>query len=72
MNNQLFIVNRNVTRAECPWLKDDVSAGTEVYEYLGPTYGCISPEGTAVTVVSGETPFFELPNTALQPVHNAN
>jgi hypothetical protein len=59
-----YIVTREVTVQECPWLTKNMEAGTVVYHYFGPTYGCIS-DGTAVTFEPNETPFFELPDDAL-------
>lgn len=41
-------LSRDVTKAECPWLDADLSAGTEVYRFDGCTYGCIG-SGIAVT-----------------------
>lgn len=36
------------------------SAGDVVYEFTGPTYGCITPWGVACSVEPGEHPFFEV------------
>lgn len=58
------IVTRDVTRKECQWLQEDVKAGTIVYVFHGPTFGCIAA-GKAVTLVDGQNPFFELPLDAL-------
>jgi hypothetical protein len=63
-----YIVSRNVTRKECGWLEKDVKAGTKVYVYTGCTYGCITPDGTAVTLVPNQLPFFELPNDSLKMI----
>ena len=60
-----LITTRDVTRQECHWLDADVPAGTAVYRYHGPTYGCIGPTGVAVTSEPDTTPFFELPRSAL-------
>jgi len=51
---------------ECPWLDKDFKKGEEVNEYTGPTYGCITDKGTACCKTFGDTPFFELPNDALE------
>lgn len=61
-------INREVTQDECPWMEEPLEAGTVVFEYLGYTYGCISPNGMAVTFASGETPFFEIPMDALTEI----
>jgi hypothetical protein len=62
-------VIRDVTRAEYPSLREDVPAGTLLFEYLGPTYGVISSRGTAVSL-DGGIPFFELPTDALAELGN--
>lgn len=38
-----------------------INPGTEIYRYDGHTYGCISPDGVAVSFEDGKTPFFEVP-----------
>ena len=61
-----LILNRDIPKSECDWLDRDFKKEETVYEYYGPTYGCISPDGTACTLSKeGETPFFELPTEAL-------
>lgn len=40
--------------------------GLVVHEYWGPTYGCISPDMVAVSLVLGETPFYGIPRTAVE------
>jgi hypothetical protein len=58
-------------------LKDrfDHKAGTEVYGYLGYTYGLVTDENyatgvahTAVSLVDNETPFFTIPISDLEPI----
>lgn len=60
-----YKVTRDVTTEECHWLDSDVKEGTEVYEFIGHTYGCITPSGIAVSLVDGERQFFELPAEAM-------
>lgn len=60
-----FQLTRDLTKAECPWLKADLREGTIVHEYTGHTYGCISSKGIACSR-DGGTPFFELPREALE------
>jgi hypothetical protein len=60
-----YVVTRNITVKECPWLEDTVPEGTVVTEFTGCDYGCVSPEGVAVTL-HGETRFIELPKNALR------
>ncbi len=54
-------LNRNLTQAECPWLKKDLDKGKEVYEFNGYTYGCISDGGIAVSDNPDKNPFYEVP-----------
>lgn len=61
-----YRVNRDVTKKECSWLEDTIEKGTLVFEYNGHTYGCISPDGMAVTLQMNTTPFFELPKNTLE------
>jgi len=64
-----FILNRDVTKIECPWLSETFKRGEVVYEFLGPTYGCISESGLAITKdPEGGNPFHELPFTALKQI----
>lgn len=66
------VLKRDVTVEECRWLDRTYKAGETVYLYSGATYGVIGPNGTAVTEVVDETPFFELPCDALgKPVVGA-
>lgn len=60
-----MFLTRNVTKLECPWLDQDMAKGTSVWTYEGPTYGCVSGNGRAVSAVMGENPFFEIPRDAL-------
>lgn len=57
-------LSRAVTKAECPWLDEDLPAGLEVHPFNGCTYGCVGA-GVAVTKRPGENPFFEVPRDAL-------
>ena len=59
-----FTVTRTVSPSECSWLTKTFTYGAVVYEYHGPTYGCIG-SGMAVTQQPNETPFFEFPSDAL-------
>ncbi len=63
-----YILNRDVTTDECHWLGKTIPKGTLVTKYTGPTYGSIDViNGVAVTLSEdgNETPFFELPYSAL-------
>jgi hypothetical protein len=59
-----FIVTRDVTPEECHWLTTTIKRGHIVHEYNGCTYGCIG-SGIAVTDNLNETPFYEMPRSAL-------
>jgi len=61
-----YEVARTVTTEECDWLEEDIKQGTIVYKFSGATYGCIGPNGTAVSLTKGENPFFELPYDSLK------
>jgi hypothetical protein len=58
-------LNRALLKKDYSWLPGDLPEGTIVYEYNGCTYGCISRGGIAVTMVKNETPFFEVPMSAV-------
>jgi len=60
-------LNRTVTKRECPWLDNDIEAGTKVYLYSGYTYGTVDFRiGVAVTLAPGPNEsFIELPASAL-------
>lgn len=67
--SRAFKINRRIDRSVQPWMDADdiVEEGETVYLYSGCTYGCIGA-GVAVTRKDGETPFFEVPRDALQPI----
>lgn len=63
-----FVLTKNVSQLEHPWLSRDYLKGEIVYEYRGYTYGCLSQDGSGIAVTKSpndETPFFELPLEAL-------
>jgi len=61
-------LTRDVTQEECPWLDRTFKEGEEVFKYTGYTYGCVTGSGIACTLVENETPFFELPMSALDVI----
>lgn len=65
MKDQKGILNRPVTKEECPWLGSSLPKGKTVYRFSGHTYGVISSDGVAVTEVADKTPFFEVPKDAV-------
>ena len=58
-------LNRDVTKKECSWLSDDLKNGKVVYRFYGTTYGCIGPNGVAVSDKNGEGPFYEVPSDSV-------
>jgi len=60
-----LVLDRAVTRGECPELPEDLPAGSVVYVYNGPTYNRISLAGIAVTNWPDHPQFYELPLRAL-------
>ena len=68
---QILVLNRDVTQHECPWLDADLPKGTAVWMYEGATYGCVRPDGLAVTAKAAETPFFEIPRNAVTIRHRS-
>lgn len=66
MKENRFKLKRTVTPEECSWLDKAVHKGTIVFQFYGATYGCITPNGTAVSIIKGKGPFFELPNNSLE------
>lgn len=59
------MLNKDVTKKECPWLDKDLKKGKVVYEYTGYTYGVIGRMGVAVSDQSGKGPFYEVPCSAI-------
>jgi len=60
------VLNRDVTLEECPWLPRELKQGDVVYSFIGCTYGCITPTGTAVSLTGpDESVFYELPSAAI-------
>lgn len=60
------VLTRNVTKTECSWLPNDLIKGTAVFQYIGPTWSCITPQGVAVLLDPHEEfPFFEVPINAV-------
>lgn len=66
VSRSAYRLTRDVTKKECNWLDRKFKKGELVYSYSGATYGCISYNGSAFTLVEGETPFFELPDDAVE------
>ena len=57
-------VVRNVTRTECPWLKQTIASGTVVYRYPASPYA--KPQEDHVLVTLGaEQPIFEMPENSV-------
>lgn len=65
MKGRIFRTTREVSE---DWISMPIPVGTVLYEYVGATYGCISPAGIACSVYEGETPFMEIPIDALEEI----
>ena len=55
------IITKQLTPAEYPWLDRVLHKGTAVFEFVGETFGCVTPEGTAVALEPNSYPFVEVP-----------
>lgn len=66
MNDELVISRMVIPEEDGEWIPRVFWPGERVYEYNGPTYGCIDwTASIAVTEKPGETPFFQFPVDAL-------
>ncbi len=63
----MYVLTRDITTHECPWLEETVLKDRVVEKYEGATYGCIGPGGMACCYHQNG-PFFELPANALKEV----
>lgn len=62
------VVQRHLYKDDYPYLPHDISGGTILYRFVGPTQGFISPEGVAVTEEDDDTSHvFEIPLDAIIP-----
>jgi hypothetical protein len=59
------IILRDLTPEKHHWISETIPAGTQVQEFMGCTYGCISPEGIAV-VLPNKDYFIEVPLDAVK------
>jgi len=55
------ILNEFLSKDQYPYLDNDMRAGMVVFEFLDQTFGCISPQGIAVSLEKNSYPFVELP-----------
>jgi hypothetical protein len=68
----VYEIIRDLSIDECFWLEEPIPKGTIVFEFNGNTYGCISPNGIAVSMKPNENPFFEVPLSAIKAKHKDN
>lgn len=64
-----YVLTRDVTTDECPWLVNvpqPITEGTVVYRFTKPTYGAVR-EFAATLDPEYDYPFFELPHDAVRP-----
>lgn len=80
-NTVAYITTRKITTDECPWLGGSpestainglgigsIDEGEILHPFYGPTYGCVTPAGVAVSREPGRHPFFEVPRGAVRIV----
>lgn len=60
-----YILTRDVSIAECKWLKRDFVKGEILHFYKDATYNCISKRGFPFTEEPNVNPFFEIPKNAV-------
>ena len=65
-----YEVIRYISMEEADWLPAHLrDPGARVFEYRGPTYGCIDwSHGFPVSEIPGETPFYEIPFDAVMEI----
>jgi hypothetical protein len=56
---------RELTPEQYYWISEIIPVGTEVKEFMGCTYGCISPSGIAVVLPDADY-FTEVPIDAVK------
>lgn len=61
-----MITTRDISQTECPWLPIDIAKNTTLFKYINYTYGCISPEGVAISFEHNKEPFYEVPKNAIR------
>jgi hypothetical protein len=59
------MILRDLTRAEYPGLSGDITAGTKMWTYSGPTYGCLGPGEVPLTREENGDEFEGIPSTAM-------
>jgi hypothetical protein len=60
-----YVITRDITKEEYPYLPQDFVVGDVVYECTKAAYGCVSNAGVSATLdPTGDYPFFELPRDA--------
>ena len=57
-------ITRDLKPEDYHWISKTIPEGTTAKEYMGCTYGCISPEGIAV-ILPGTDYFTEVPIEAV-------
>lgn len=66
MSRKLIVSRLVIPEEEGDWIPRTFWPGEILFEFTGPTYGCINwNNGIAVSEVEGENPFFEFPVDAL-------
>lgn len=60
---------KSMTIKEFPWLENDLKIDEEFFIFKGPTYGCISKKGIAVSKDLNKNPFFEVPKEFVEFIY---
>lgn len=76
MKRQAYRITRDLDYHNCYWFKSMITNNEEkffedeiVWEYTGCIYGCISPNGIAITIhPNGDGPFTEIPKIYLEKI----
>lgn len=67
-----FVVIRDVTVEQCPWLRETIKAGTVVIQHLGSSYGVCSKNGILVFKPENPHRSFELPLDSIAEIDKSN
>lgn len=59
------IILRDLSKADYPGLNGDLTTGTKMWTYFGPTYGCLGPDEVALTREKDGQEFEAVPTAAM-------
>ena len=61
VTGKIGVLTELLSKAQYPYLDNDLPEGTLVFEFIGETFGCISPAGLACSTEPNSYPFTEIP-----------